>query len=161
MARVLAYTSPARSHLYPLTPILDELHSRGHQIVLRTLDSQVGLMRARGFDAAAIDRRIEVIEHEDWRTRNPRESLRLNVRVFCARAEHDAPDLTHAIADVDPDVVLVDFNSWAAWSPPRRGVGRGLRSVPTRSRCARTMRRPTVRDLRPRVGHSVARATEW
>jgi hypothetical protein len=25
MARVLAYTSPARGHLYPVTPILDEL----------------------------------------------------------------------------------------------------------------------------------------
>lgn len=25
MARVLAYTSPARGHLYPLVPILDEL----------------------------------------------------------------------------------------------------------------------------------------
>ncbi len=124
MARILAYTSPARSHLFPLTPILDELHGRGHRIVLRTLASQVALMRARGFDAAAIDGRIEAIAHEDWRTRNPRESLRLNVRVFCARAEHDAPDLTRAIADTDPEVVLVDFNSWGslvaaeAWGGP-------------------------------------------
>jgi UDP:flavonoid glycosyltransferase YjiC (YdhE family) len=37
MARVLAYTSPARGHLYPLTPILDELQSRGHEISVRTL----------------------------------------------------------------------------------------------------------------------------
>jgi MGT family glycosyltransferase len=124
MARVLAYTSPARSHLFPLTPILDELHRRGHEIVLRTLASQVTLMRSRGFDAEPIDPRIEAIEHEDWRTRNPRESLRLNVQVFCARAEHDAPDLTQAIADTDPDVVLVDFNCWGslmaaeAWSGP-------------------------------------------
>jgi MGT family glycosyltransferase len=124
MARILAYTSPARSHLFPLTPILDELHGRGHQIVLRTLASQVALMRARGFDAGAISPRIEAIEHEDWRARNPRESLRLNVQAFCARAEHDAPDLTQAIADTDPDVVLVDFNSWGslmateAWGGP-------------------------------------------
>jgi len=97
MARILAYTSPARSHLFPLTPILDELHARGHQIVLRTFSSQVPLMRSRGFDAAEISTRIEPIEHEDWRTDNPRESLRLNVQVFCARAEHDAPDLTHPI----------------------------------------------------------------
>ena len=124
MARILAYTSPARSHLFPLTPILDELHSRGHEVLLRTLGSQVELMRTRGFDAAAIDPRIEAIEHQDWRTSNPRESLRLNVRVFCARAEHDAPDLTRAIADTDPDAVLVDFNSWGslvaaeAWGGP-------------------------------------------
>jgi MGT family glycosyltransferase len=124
MARILAYTSPARSHLFPLTPILDELHSRGHQVILRTLDSQLELMRSRGFDAAPIDARIEAIEHRDWRTRNPRESLRLNVEVFCARAEYDAPDLTSAIAETDPEVVLVDFNCWGslmaaeAWGGP-------------------------------------------
>jgi MGT family glycosyltransferase len=114
MARILAYTSPARSHLFPLTPILDELHDRGHQIVLRTLASQVALMQARGFDAGPIDERIEAIEHQDWRTRNPLQSLRLNVRVFCARAEYDAPDLSRAIAGTDPDVVLVDFNCWGS-----------------------------------------------
>lgn len=114
MARILAYTSPARSHLFPLTPILDELHRRGHQIVLRTLASQLPLMQARGFDVAPISPQIEAIEHEDWRTRSPRKSLALNVRVFCARAEHDAPDLTQAIAEVQPDAVIVDFNSWGA-----------------------------------------------
>ncbi|HEY7935003.1 MAG TPA: glycosyltransferase [Solirubrobacteraceae bacterium] len=124
MARILAYTSPGRSHLFPLTPILDELHGRGHQILLRTLCSQVQLMRARGFDAAAINPRIETIEHQDWRTDSPRESLRLNVQVFGARAEHDAPDLTQAIVDTEPDVVLVDFNCWGslmaaeAWGGP-------------------------------------------
>jgi MGT family glycosyltransferase len=124
MARILAYTSPARSHLFPLTPILDELHGRGHEVVLRTLASQIELMQARGFAVAPIDPRIEAIEHEDWRTSNPRESLRLNVKVFCARAGHDAPDLTQAIADTDPDAVLVDFNCWGslmaaeAWGGP-------------------------------------------
>ena len=62
MARVLAYTSPARGHLFPVTPILDELHGRGYRIALRTLDSQVERMCARGFDAAPIDPAIERIE---------------------------------------------------------------------------------------------------
>jgi MGT family glycosyltransferase len=124
MARILAYTSPGRSHLFPLTPILDELHRRGHQIVLRTLASQVALMRSRGFDAEPIDARIETIEHDDWRARNPLQSVRQNAQVFCARAEHDAPDLTRAIAATDPDALLVDINSWGglmaaeAWGGP-------------------------------------------
>jgi len=124
MARILAYTSPGRSHLYPLTPILDELHRRGHQIVLRTLASQVALMQARGFDAAPISAPIEAIEHDDWRARNPLQSVRQNARTFRARAEHDAPDLTGAIADTDPDALLVDINSWGglmaaeAWGGP-------------------------------------------
>lgn len=112
MARILAYTSPGRSHLFPLTPILDELHRRGHQIVLRTLASQVALMRTRGFDTRPINASIEAIEHDDWRARNPLQSVRQNAAVFCARAEYDAPDLTQAIADTDPDALLVDINSW-------------------------------------------------
>jgi MGT family glycosyltransferase len=124
MARVLAYTSPGRSHLFPLTPILDELQRRGHQIVLRTLSSQVGLMRARGFDAGPISAPIEAIEHDDWRARSPLQSVRQNAQVFCARAEHDAPDLAQAIADTDPDALLIDINSWGglmvaeAWGGP-------------------------------------------
>jgi len=116
MARILAYTSPGRSHLFPLTPILDELHRRGHQIVLRTLASQVALMQARGFDAAPISAPIEAIEHDDWRARNPLQSVRQNAAVFCARAEYDAPDLNQAVADTNPDALLVDINSWGALS---------------------------------------------
>ncbi len=114
MTRVLAYTSPARGHLFPLTPILDELRARGHEVVVRTLASEVGLMQSRGFDAAAIDPRIEAIALEDWRERNPQAALRRGVRTFCARAAHDAPDLTTAIAAERPDAVIVDIQSWGA-----------------------------------------------
>ncbi|HEV7162673.1 MAG TPA: glycosyltransferase [Solirubrobacteraceae bacterium] len=114
MARILAYTSPGRSHLFPLTPILDELHSRGHEVVLRTLSREVDAMRARGFDTEPISAPLETIELDDWRARNSLESVRQNTRAFCARAEHDAPDLGRAIAETGPDALLVDINSWGA-----------------------------------------------
>lgn len=114
MARTLAYTSPARSHLYPFTPILDNLYRRGHEVALRTLSTQLELMGARGFEAAPIDARIEAIEHEDWITQSPRKSLQLNVKVFGARGELDGPDLAQAIEETRPDAVLVDVNSWGA-----------------------------------------------
>ena len=114
MARVLAYTSPARGHLFPLTPILDELSRRGHEIALRTLASEAALMRARGFTAAPIDERIEAIEHDDWRAPNPREGLRRGVETFLRRAEYDALDLRQAIDDDRPDALLVDVNTWGA-----------------------------------------------
>lgn len=114
MSRILAYTSPARGHLFPLTPILDELRARGHEIVLSTLASQVGLMRRRGFEAGPIDPAVEAIRHEDWRERNPRAALRRAVATFCARAEHDEPDLRHAIEREQPDAVVVDIQSWGA-----------------------------------------------
>jgi UDP:flavonoid glycosyltransferase YjiC (YdhE family) len=72
MARILACTTTGRGHLYPLTPILDELRRRGHQVALRTLAAEVAAMRARGFDAAPISDRVEAIVHDDWRAGNPR-----------------------------------------------------------------------------------------
>jgi UDP:flavonoid glycosyltransferase YjiC (YdhE family) len=35
--RLLAYTSPARGHLYPTVPILAELFARGHHTSVCTL----------------------------------------------------------------------------------------------------------------------------
>jgi MGT family glycosyltransferase len=114
MSRILAYTSPARGHLFPLVPILDELRKRGHNIVLRTLASEVRTMSERGFDAAPIDPAIEKLEHDDYLSRSPIGSLKRSVRVFAERAPLDAEDLTRAIHDVQPGALLVDVNAWGA-----------------------------------------------
>jgi MGT family glycosyltransferase len=114
VSRVLAYTSPARGHLFPLVPILDELRDRGHEVALRTLSSQVAPMRQRGFRAAAIDPAVEALELDDWRARNPRAALGRAVATFCARAEHDAADLRRAIEEDQPDALVVDVQSWGA-----------------------------------------------
>jgi MGT family glycosyltransferase len=112
--RVLAYTSPARGHLFPVTPILDELRRRGNEVALRTLASQVELMGDRGFDAAPVDPAIEAIEHDDFKARTSLGELKRSVRTFCRRAEHDAPDLRRAIDETAPDMLVVDVNSWGA-----------------------------------------------
>ena len=123
MARILAYTTPARGHLFPLTPILDELRRRGHQIALRTLASQVPTIRRRGFDAAPISDRIEAITHDDWRAGNPRAALARAVRIFTERADHDAPDLARAIDQERPDALLVDVNAWGALAAAEAWAG--------------------------------------
>ena len=114
MARILAYTSPARGHLFPVTPILDELHRRGHPVSVRTLAAEVPTMQRLGLDARPIDARIEAIEHDDWRASNALDGLRRGVRTFAARAEHDGADLRAAIAEERPDALIVDINSWGA-----------------------------------------------
>ena len=86
MARVLAYTSPARGHLYPLVPILDELASHGHEISIRTLASQVAVMRDRGFVARSIATQVESLVHDDYQARTPQGSLNRGVATFAARA---------------------------------------------------------------------------
>jgi MGT family glycosyltransferase len=124
MARVLAYTSPARGHLYPLVPILDELGARGHEIAIRTLASQVPLMKERGFAAAPIAKRVEELVHDDYKARTPQGSLKRGVAKFAARAEHEISDLLAAINAEHPDLILVDAMSWgasaaaAAWAGP-------------------------------------------
>lgn len=114
MARILAYTSPARGHLYPVTPILAELRRRGHDVAVRTLASEVPLMRRQGFDAGPISGRVEGIQHDDWQASSARSALAHSVATFAARAQHEAPDLGSAIDEVRPDVVIVDINSWGA-----------------------------------------------
>jgi MGT family glycosyltransferase len=114
MPKLLCYTSPARGHLYPTMPVLLELQRRGWEIHVCTLAKEVDGLRALGLHAEPIAASIEAIEHDDWRARSPIGGLERAVAVFVARAEHEAPDLQHAIRRVAPDVVLVDFNCWGA-----------------------------------------------
>src|SRR5581483_6085756 len=113
-ARVLAYTSPARGHLFPVTPIFDELRGRDHEVSVRTLGEQVLLMRDRGFDAAPIDAAIERIALDDYAARTPLGAQKRAMRIFGARAEYEVGDLRQAIEDVRPDMLLVDINAWGA-----------------------------------------------
>jgi MGT family glycosyltransferase len=114
MARVLAYTSPARGHLYPLTSILVQLQQRGHEVAVRTLASEVPQLRAQGFSAAAISERIEAIRHDDWQSSSARAKLGHAVATFAARAELEIEDLRAAIEAERPDALVVDANTWGA-----------------------------------------------
>src|SRR3982075_133836 len=124
MSRILAYTSPARGHLYPITPILDELRRRGPEILVRTLESEVPMARCRGGHAAPISPAIEVIQHDDWQARNPRAALLHAMRTFTARARHEVPDLRQAIAEERPDALLIDINCWGALAAAEAWGGR-------------------------------------
>jgi MGT family glycosyltransferase len=114
MGRILTYTSPARGHLFPLVPLLDELGHRGHQVSVRTLGSQVGMLRERGFEADPISPAIEAIHHDDWKARSAQGAFKRGVAIFGARAEHELPDLEGAIEATRPDLLLIDVQTWGA-----------------------------------------------
>jgi UDP:flavonoid glycosyltransferase YjiC (YdhE family) len=99
-----------------MVPILDELRRRGHEVALRTLASEVGTMRARGFEAAPIAPAIEALRMEDWRARTPPGALLRVARMLGARAPHDAADLRGAIVAERPDALIVDTLAWGALS---------------------------------------------
>lgn len=114
MAKILAYTSPAMGHLFPLVPILLELRSRGHQVHLRTLVGWIDQMRALGLDASPIDPAIEAIPLSDQQARSAAAGLAAAANTFARRGGMDGPDLTRAIAETNPDLVIVDTNAWGA-----------------------------------------------
>lgn len=121
MARILAYTSPARGHLYPIVPTLLELRNRGHAVVVRTARADIDLVRALGFEAAPLDAAVESIEQSDWQGgAKPLTSLRLAVRTFCTRARLEAPDFIRAIEETDAEAAFIDVNAWGAVSAVQR-----------------------------------------
>jgi UDP:flavonoid glycosyltransferase YjiC (YdhE family) len=120
MATVLAYTSPARGHVFPAAAILLELAGRGHRIVLRTLGSEVTAMRSLGFDAAPVDGRIPSIVEPSPLPRGTVAALRASIGVFAQRAPYEAADLRTVIDEHEPDVVLVDVNAWGALAEAER-----------------------------------------
>lgn len=114
MSIVLAYSSPAIGHLFPMVPLLLELKSRGHEVHLRTLPKQVQTMRDLGFHAEPVDERLLEIEARDYLTKSTKDALASSVDTFTSRARFDAPDFRAAMDDVGPDLALVDINSWGA-----------------------------------------------
>jgi MGT family glycosyltransferase len=120
--KILAYTTPARGHLYPLVPILNELTEHGHRIAIRTLASEVGLMADLGFDAAAIDPAIEALAHDDYLARSPLGKLKRGMAMFGARSSHEVKDLRDAIDEHRPDALLIDCMAWGATAEAERSA---------------------------------------
>jgi MGT family glycosyltransferase len=114
MARYLAYTTPARGHLYPIVPMLAELRRRGHTVAVRTLADEVDRMRGLGFAASPIAAAIEARSLDDWKARSQTEALAQAARTFIDRAQHEVPDLRAAIVAESPDALLIDVNAWGA-----------------------------------------------
>jgi MGT family glycosyltransferase len=114
MARVLVYTSPARGHLYPVVPIVQELHRRGHEVPLHTLRCEVQTVRELGIAAEPISAQVERVELDDYRARSIPAAGRRALATFAARSVHEAPDLSRAIDDHRPDALLIDVNCWGA-----------------------------------------------
>lgn len=114
MARILIYTSPARGHLYPVVPIVRELSARGHQTVLYGLASELDAVRALDLDARALSPDVEAVELDDYRARTtPQMGLRA-LATFARRASPETLDLTRALDEHEPDVLLIDVNCWGA-----------------------------------------------
>ncbi len=138
--KVLAYTSPARGHLYPIVPLLSELAARGHRTAAVALAGELGHLEQAGIEGWPIDPAVEGIQIEDWRARSlPGAGLSV-LKTFARRTRGEAPDLERAIARTEPDVLVIDVNCWgAATIAERSGLPWAMYSpylLPLRSRDA-------------------------
>ena len=114
MSTILAYTSPAIGHLFPMVPILLELKARGHEVHVRTMPQQLQALGSAGLHAEPVDPRLLEIKHRDYLAKSIRGGLASSTETFTDRARFDAPDLRRAIGALNPDLLLVDINAWGA-----------------------------------------------
>jgi UDP:flavonoid glycosyltransferase YjiC (YdhE family) len=112
MATVLASTSPAAGHLFPLVPGLLELQARGHAVHLLAPSEHVGHVRAAGLDAAPMADRAPVALKDYNAPKAQR--LRSGLAYLMAHAEAERAEVERAIADVQPDLLIVDINAYGA-----------------------------------------------
>ena len=113
MTTFLAYTPAAAGHLFPLMPGLLALQARGHEVHVRTGATLAATAVAAGLAAEPIDPRIEAIEVRDHEARGAAR-LRKGLAELMRRGPHERADLERAIAELRPDVLLVDTLAYGA-----------------------------------------------
>jgi MGT family glycosyltransferase len=114
MSTILIYTSPARGHLYPMMDVAIALRSAGHRVLLQTLADERDRVVAAGIEHRPIAAAIERLQLEDYRGRSPVAQLRATFDCWLARAPYETDDLRAASAEVGPDLLVVDANTWGA-----------------------------------------------
>jgi len=120
MSRILVFTDPSPGHLYPLVPTLTELRERGHEVRVLTMSGALEVLRELGFDADAVDPRIEAIENDDWRARTPIGAQRRDVASLVSRAPFEFEDVRAAAERARPPTCCRDRAS----QPVRASRGR-------------------------------------
>jgi UDP:flavonoid glycosyltransferase YjiC (YdhE family) len=150
MSTILAYTSPATGHAFPLVPGLLALQARGHRVRLVTDPALVDVLRTTGLEVEPLDPRIVDVHVTDYEVEKDAERLAVGLSQLMARGPFEDQDLRRHADELRPDVLLVDVNAhgaitaaeasglpWAVTLPsllpmPGRGIpayGLGLRPM--------------------------------
>ena len=114
MSTVQIYTSPARGHLYPIMDVALALQAAGHRVVVQTMAEERAVVEGAGVVHRPISPEIEALPLRDYRGGNPLAQLRATAATWLARAPHEVADLRTAMSQEQPDLLLVDANSWGA-----------------------------------------------
>lgn len=148
MAKILAFTSPAKGHLYPLVPVLTDLVTRGHDVTVMTLPGSVAVLEPLGITVRELPPTLAEDTLHDWDAGSRIGALRAVLDSLVRRIPFEMDALGAIVALERPDALLVDVTTagaqtyaaasglpWASWAPmllpiPSRDVppfGLGLR----------------------------------
>src|SRR4029079_3708746 len=103
-------------------PGLQELQRRGHRVHVRIGERLIGVARDAGFEASPADPAIAAIEVNDYAEGKDTDKLRKGLHDMLRRGPLERADLERAIAEQQPDMILVDspaYGAPAAMSPDR------------------------------------------
>src|SRR5690349_19336633 len=114
MARILAHTTTAAGHLFPLVPGLLALQERGHDVHLRVGAPLLDVARRAGPEAQPFDPASDPFEVDDYTARGYHDKLRRGFGNLIVRGPIRLADLDRAFAVVEPDLIVVDTNVYGA-----------------------------------------------
>ncbi|WP_405166159.1 glycosyltransferase [Nocardia sp. NBC_01499] len=130
MTKILAFTSPAQGHLYPVAPVLAELVSRGHDVTVLTLPGSEEALETFGITARELPPELARDTLYDWATTSRIAALRAALRSLVGRIPDEIQALRSAIIAERPDALLIDVSApgaqilaaasglpWASWAP--------------------------------------------
>ncbi|MCB2205019.1 glycosyltransferase [bacterium] len=114
MNTVLIYTSPARGHLYPMMDIAIELEAQGYEVHVQTLAAEKEVVSAEGLYHIPISPDIESLPLEDYREGNPMAQFKSATSTWLQRAPLEIQDLRNTVTRIQPDLLIIDVNTWGA-----------------------------------------------
>ena len=114
MKNVLIYTSPARGHLYPMMDVAIELRDRGYDVTVQTLSGEKKSVESEHLRHRAISPKIESLELEDYKESNPISQIKSAFSSWLSRAPYELEDLQTSIDKLEPDLLIIDVNTWGA-----------------------------------------------
>lgn len=114
MSHILIYTSPARGHLYPIMDTALALRDAGHEVTVQTLLEEQNIVEGAGLAHRPISSAICELALADYTGSNPLAQLRRTLDCWSQRAAYEIDDLRASIAEVAPDLLVIDANCWGA-----------------------------------------------
>jgi len=91
-----------------------ELKAQGYEVHVQTLAGEKDTVTAEGLHHLPISSEIEALPLEDYRESNPVSQIKSAFGTWQKRAAHEVADLHESHARVQPDLLIVDVNSWGA-----------------------------------------------